>query len=133
MSNTFPAPRPEPMRIVLTIGGEVLSATLNDSRSTRDFVALLPLTLTFHDLLEREKYAGLPQALSPDAPRAFSYEIGQIAYWSPGPDVAIFYRQDLRATPQPGIIVLGCVDGPVAALDVPGSMSITIELAERPA
>jgi hypothetical protein len=121
------------MRIVLTIGGEVLSATLNDSQSTRDFVALLPLTLIFHDLLEREKYAGLPQALSPDAPRAFSYEIGQIAYWSPGPDVAIFYRQDLRAIPHPGIIVLGCIDGPVTALDVPGPMSITIELAERPA
>src|SRR6266576_2887537 len=38
------------MKIRLKIEDKVLTATLIDSRTTRDFVSLLPLTLTMNDL-----------------------------------------------------------------------------------
>ena len=57
--------------------------------------------------------------------------LGSKAYWSPGPDVAIFYRDDGQRIPNPGIVVLGRVEGSVEALDRLGSMAVTFELADH--
>ena len=99
------------MKIRLKITDKVITATLNDSKTARDFVSLLPLTLTMNDLFRREKFAHLP--------------------WSPGPDVAIFYRNDGEKIPNRGIIVIGKIDSGVAALDVAGSVKVTIELHDE--
>jgi hypothetical protein len=50
------------MKIRLKIDDKVITATLNDSKTTRDFVSLLPLTLTMNDLFRTEKFAHLPPA-----------------------------------------------------------------------
>ena len=52
------------MKIRLTVNGKAITATLIDSETTRDFVSLLPLTLTMGDLFGREKYGRLPRAIS---------------------------------------------------------------------
>ena len=49
-------------------------------------------------------------------------------YRSPGPDVAMYYRHDGQPIPSPGIIVIGKIDSDVEALNVPGSVKVTIEL-----
>jgi len=93
------------MKIKLRIKDKVLIATLTKSKTTQDFVSLLPLTLTMDDLFGREKFGHLPRAISEGGERTHNYEIGELAYWSPGPDVAIFYRHDGQSIPDPGIIV----------------------------
>ena len=85
----------------------MITATLIDNETTQDFVSLLPLRLTMNDLFRREKFAHLPRAISEGSTRKHSYEVGQVAYWAPGPDLAIFYRHDGQAIPDPGIIVIG--------------------------
>ena len=120
------------MKIRLKIEDKVLTAPLIDSRTTRDFVSLLPLTLKMNDLFRREKFAHLPRAMSDEGKRTHSYEIGQLAYWSPGPDVAIFYRNDGEKIPNPGIIVIGKVDSGVEVLDVVGSVKVAVELVDEP-
>ena len=55
------------------------------------------------------------------------FTVGDIVYWSPGPDVAVYYRDDGEEIPNPGIIVIGRIDSGVEALDVPGSFRVTIE------
>jgi hypothetical protein len=119
------------MKIRLKVEDKVMTATLSDSKTTRDFVSLLPLTLTMNDLFRREKFAHLPRAISEEGKRAHTYEVGQVVYWSPGPDVAIFYRHDGEKIPNPGIIVIGKIDSGVAALDVAGSVKVTIELHDE--
>lgn len=121
----------DPMKIKLRIKDTVLTATLTDSKTTRDFVSLLPITLPMNDLFRREKYGHLPRSLSEGGERTQSYEIGEVVYWSPGPDVAIFYRHDREAIPDPGIIVLGKIDSGVEALNVDSSVKVTIELASQ--
>ncbi len=113
--------QPDSMKIKLTIKDRVLTATLKDNKTAQDFVSLLPLTLTMNDLFGREKFGHLPRAISDGGERTHSYEVGQIVYWSPGPDVAIFYRNDRQAIPDPGIIVIGKLDSGVEALNVDGS------------
>jgi hypothetical protein len=131
-SPTETAPlKPPNMKTRLKVEGKVMTATLSDSKTTRDFVSLLPLTLTMNDLFRREKFAHLPRAISEEGKRIHTYEVGQVVYWSPGPDVAIFYRHDGEKIPSPGIIVIGKIDSGVAALDVAGSVKVTIELHDE--
>ena len=118
------------MKISLKVGEKVLSASLVDSPTTRDFVSLLPLTVTMSDLFGREKYGPLPRAISDGGNRTRRYEIGDVAYWSPGPDVAVYYRDDGQAIPPPGIIVIGKIDSGVDALNTPGSATVSIDIAK---
>ena len=89
------------------------------------------MTLTMNALFGREKYGHLPRQLSEGGARRHSYEIGEVVYWSPGPDLAIFYRHDRQAIPDPGIIVIGKIDSGVEPLSVDGSVEMTIELASQ--
>jgi len=116
------------MKIRLRVNDKIITATMIDSKTTRDFISLLPLTLAMNDLFRREKYAHLPKAISTEGARAHTYEVGEIAYWPPGPDVAIYYRQDGERIPNPGIIVIGKIDSGVESLNVAGSVKVTIEL-----
>ena len=116
------------MRIRLKVGAKTLTATLTHSETARDFVSLLPLGLTMKDLFGREKFAHLPRAISEGGRRTTTYKVGDVIYWSAGPDVAIYYRHDGQEIPDPGIIVIGKVDSGVDALNVPGSVKVTIEL-----
>src|SRR6059036_1187275 len=77
--------QPKTMKIRLTLdNGMAITATLIESETTRDFVSLLPLTLTMNDLFGREKFGHLPRAISTDGKRTHTYEVGDVAYWSPG-------------------------------------------------
>ena len=116
------------MKIKLTVGNHAITATLVDSETARDFVSLLPLTLNMDDLFGREKFGRLPRAISDGGKRTRTYQVGDVVYWSPGPDVAIYYRHDGSSIPSPGIIVMAKIDSRVEALNVPGSANVTIEL-----
>jgi hypothetical protein len=116
-------------RVRVTIGDRSIEATLVDSDAARDFASLLPLTLAMNDLFRREKFATLPRALSEQGKRTHDYAVGTIGYWPPGPDVAIFYRQDGERIPDPGLIVLGNIKAGVEALNVAGAIRATIELS----
>ena len=118
------------MKIRLNVADKVITATLIDSETTRDFISLLPLTLTMNDLFRREKFAHLPRAISSDGKRTHTYEVGDVAYWPPGPDLAIFYRHDGQEIPDPGIIAIGKIESGVEVLNVPGSVKVTVELIE---
>jgi hypothetical protein len=120
--------RTESMKIRLKVQDTVITATLIDSKTTQDFISLLPLTLTMDDLFRREKFGRLPRAISKEGERTHKYEVGDIAYWSPGPDVAVYYRHDGQEIPDPGIIVIAKVDSGVEAFDVPGSVKVTLDL-----
>ncbi len=116
------------MKIHIKVRDRTVTATLLDSGAARDFAKLLPLTLTMSDLFSREKYGHLPRAISEEGRRARSYEVGEVAYWPPGPDVAVFYRDDRQSIPAPGIVVLGKLDSGVEAFAFAGSARVTVEL-----
>jgi len=115
------------MKIRIIAGNKVVTATLVDNPTTQDFVSLLPLTLTMNDLFGREKFAALPRAISEGGKRTPTYEVGDVIYWSPGPDIAIYYRHDGQSIPAPGVIVLGKISG-VEALNVRRPVKVRIEL-----
>jgi hypothetical protein len=121
------------MTIRIAVEDRVITATLGDNGTARDFAALLPLTLTMNDLFGREKFATLPRAIATAGPRSRTYEVGNVILWSLGPDVAICYRHDGQTIPSPGSILIAKADAGVQALSVPGSVKVTIEHIEEQA
>jgi hypothetical protein len=118
--------RIDSMKIRITLEDTVMTATLTDSQTTRDFVSLLPLTLTLEDYAGTEKISYLPQKLSTeDAPPGSDPAIGDITYYAPWGNLAIFYRDFGYAS---GLVILGKIDSNVEALDVPDPIEATIEL-----
>ncbi|MFI1507986.1 cyclophilin-like fold protein [Streptomyces sp. NPDC020597] len=119
------------MRIRLTVGETVLNAPLDDNATARDFASLLPLTLQMNDLFKREKYAHLPRFLAAGGKPRYSYEIGNTAYWPPGPDITIFHDHDGQSIPAPGIVILGEIDSGADALkNYDGAVDVTIEAVD---
>jgi hypothetical protein len=79
------------------------------------------------DLFGREKYVRLPRGISDGGEHTHTYEIGQLACWLPGPHLNIYYHNDGRRIPDPGVIIIGKVDAGVEALNVVGTVTVTIE------
>jgi hypothetical protein len=113
-------------KIRLKVGDKVLTATLIDTKTTRDFISLLPLTLTLKDYAGTEKISDLPRRLSTEgAPSGSDPSVGDITYNAPWGNLAVFYRDFGYAS---ALVILGKLDSGIESFHVPGSVSVTIEL-----
>ncbi|MEU6379453.1 cyclophilin-like fold protein [Streptomyces sp. NPDC046909] len=105
-----PSDRNPSMNIRLTIDGHQIDATLNASAAARDFAALLPLTLNLSDFHQTERIADLPRRLSTSgAPDAAEARPGDLAYYAPWGNLALFYRGS--GSSDKGLIILGHLNG----------------------
>lgn len=114
------------LKIILKVGDRVLAATLVDSATTRDFISLLPLSLTLKDYAGTEKISDLPKRLSIEgAPSGSDPSVGDITYYAPWGNLAIFYRDFGYSS---GLVILGKIDSGIEAFNVSGSVRVTFEL-----
>lgn len=114
------------MKLKITIGDKKAEGILYDSASSRDFAALLPITLKLDDYAQKEKVATLPKKLSlGNGPSGYKPEVGDITYYSPWGNLAIFYKAFSYA---PGLVSLGKVTNGMENFKVKESLNITIEL-----
>src|SRR2546423_841201 len=96
------------MKIRLTINGKAISATLITNATAKDFLSLLPMTLTLEDYAATEKIAYPPRKLSTaGAPPGTDPSVGDIAYYAPWGNLAIFYKDAPYAK---GLVTLGRID-----------------------
>jgi hypothetical protein len=80
------------MKIRIKIGDEVLLATMLDTETSRDFIAMLPLKLRLTDYAGAEKISDVSRKLSTkQAPAGYDPAVGDIAYYSPWGNVGVFY------------------------------------------
>jgi hypothetical protein len=113
------------VKIRLTIDGKAIHASLHDNATTRDLLALLPLTLTLDDYASTEKIAYLPHKLSiAGAPEGVDPSVGDITYYAPWGNLAIFHKDFGYSH---GLIKLGRLDGGSELLTAPGPLKVTIE------
>lgn len=117
------------MKIRLQIDGKAITATLFDNATARDFVALLPLTLTLEDYASTEKITYLPKKLSTTgAPAGFDPSIGDITYYAPWGNLAIFHKDFGYSE---GLVHLGRIEDGIDALKVRGALKVTIEAIDK--
>ena len=104
----------EPMRVRIIAADQTFTAVLEDSAAGRDFAALLPIDLLLSDYNLTEKVADLPQRLSTaGAPEGVTPVAGDIAYYAPWGNLAIFYREFSYSR---GLVRLGRLEGQIDAL-----------------
>jgi hypothetical protein len=126
--NQVPNERVDGVKIRIKVEDKVITATLIDNATTRDFVSLLPLTLTLKDHAETEKISDLPRRLSTEgAPPGSDPSVGDITYYAPWGNLAVFYRDFGYSN---GLVKLGKIDSGVEALSRPGPLRVTIELVK---
>jgi hypothetical protein len=82
---------------------------------------MLPATLHMEDRFGQSMTSRLPQELDvDDARRAFSFEAGDLSYWSPtgkpASQIAIVYGAEAQAVPPPGLVRLGSVKAGLDAI-----------------
>ncbi|MFF4169657.1 cyclophilin-like fold protein [Streptomyces sp. NPDC001744] len=121
-----PSPRSTPMetKVRVTLDGRDVEATLNTSPAARDFTELLPLTLDLEDFHSTERVAGLPRKLDTSgAPEPAAAKAGDIAYYAPWGNLALFYRDG--PAPSADLLVLGHLD--VQADQLGRATRITVE------
>lgn len=114
-----------PMKIRIVVDGESASAVLEDSAAGRDFAALLPLSLNLVDYARIERIADLPRRLSlAGAPDGIAAKAGDIAYYAPWGNLAIFIDD---GTPARGLVRLGRIESGLPLLRKSGPFTARIE------
>jgi len=118
----------EQYHIKIMLEDTVLTATLSDNPTTRDFISLLPLGLTLEDYAGTEKVSDLPKKLSTeDAPSGFDPSVGDITYYAPWGNLAIFYKDFGYAK---GLINLGKIDNGTEVFNTSNPLNVRIELSK---
>lgn len=118
------------MKLKISFGDSELTATLYDNPTTHDFVSMLPITTELEDYASNEKIFYPERKLTKDgAPKGYDPSKGDITYYAPWGDVAIFYKDFNYST---GLISLGRMDGNgIELLRNVGGEQVTFELIEN--
>ena len=95
------------MTIRIVVGQESAGAQLDDNLTSRDFISLLPMTVTLEDFAGKEKIKRLSQRLATGgSPAIQPASVWDIAYYVPWGNIAIFYKP---YEPSPDLILMGRV------------------------
>lgn len=115
------------LKINITIGDRVITATMEDNVTAHDFLSRLPLNVTLNDYAGAEKiFYPNPALITDGAPKGNASSRGDIDLYVPWGNIAFFYRGDGGYSNS--MIHLGRIDSDGAeALDVSGNVSMWIE------
>ncbi len=95
-------------KLKISFGETQLTATLFDNPTSRDFISMLPITTELEDYASNEKIFYPEHKLADSgAPAGYNPSKGDITYYAPWGDVAIFYKDFSYST---GLISLGKID-----------------------
>ncbi|WP_319590499.1 cyclophilin-like fold protein [uncultured Draconibacterium sp.] len=115
------------MKIKITVGDKVLTATMENNETAKDLISMFPLTVTLEDYASTEKIFYPDRKLSTKgAPSGYKPSVGDITYYAPWGDIAIFYKNFGFAG---GLINLGKIDGDMSALTNSKNSTVTFSLA----
>ena len=112
----------------ITVDSQILKVFYYDNPASRSLAEQMPFTVELKDYAGTEKIFYPKQSLNKEgAPNGADASAGDIMYYAPWGDVAIFYKNFGYAN---GLIKLGAIEGDIETFKVAGSMEATFELAE---
>ena len=122
-----------PMPVVLRVGDHAVAATLIDTPASRQFAAMLPLSLQMRDVWGQAKSGPLPQMLTVEGSTPVHDPTPGDLYYGPRSGVIAVYYDDLgQAVPDPGLVRLGVVDAGLGGLANAGRR-FTVWIDQAPA
>ena len=116
------------MKIKITTNGNVIKATLNNSEAAYDFASSLPLTLNMDDYGQSSKIKHLNKPLTTgESPSGFNPKAGDIIYFAPWRNLAIFYKDFGYASE---LVKLGEIDGDTSLFEASEKLETIIEIVK---
>lgn len=100
--------------IEITFRNQKVTAILNDTKAAQELKDELPLEIDMKRMGDHEYYGTLDNPLSEDDQKQTGYEIGDLAYWTPG-DMLALYFDEPQEDPE-GLIILGKITSDISVL-----------------
>ena len=114
--------------IKMTFGGNEIYGEILNTQSGNEFLSQLPANLKFEDYNSTEKISYLPTKLSGRGePEGFTPKRGDISYYMPWGNLAIFYR-DFRYSRS--LIKIGTLNDIDKLVNMRGSFEVRIEVVD---
>ena len=114
--------------IKMTFAGNEIYGEILNTRSGKEFLSQLPATLKFEDYNSTEKISYLQSKLSGQGePEGFTPKRGDISYYMPWGNLAIFYR-DFRYSRS--LIKIGTLNDIDKLATMRGSFEVKLEIVE---
>lgn len=118
----------EKTMIKMTFGGNEIYGEILNTQSGKEFLSQLPANLKFEDYNSTEKISYLPTKLSGRGePEGFTPKRGDISYYMPWGNLAIFYR-DFRYSRS--LIKIGTLNDIDKLENMRGSFEVRIEVVD---
>ncbi len=119
------------MKIQITVGDAVLSATLEDNAVAQAIFDAMPFDLPYN-VWGDEIYFSIPVHLDMEESGQEIMEIGDLAYWPPGHAFCIFYGStpastDDRPRAASEVVLIGKIDGDATILRDASASTIKIK------
>lgn len=115
-------------RLRIAFDGKEAWVIMFDNPVARDFLSLLPLTVTLEDYARTEKIYHLPRKLATGGGQTGSSVQGDFCYYAPWGNLAVFYNGFGHGG---GLYILGRIESGKEALGaMKGDFTATIELVE---
>lgn len=126
INNGNEEPNKESMKIKMTVGQRVVTATMADNAAARDFISRLPLEVKLDDYNNTEKiFYPSPKLTIEGVKRGCTPSPGDITIYAPWGNVAIFYKSWSQSN---DLILIGCIDGDgIEALSISGTVIVRFE------
>ncbi len=115
-------------RMKITVGNQVIYATLADNATAHAIADRLPLTLELLDLYGREMCYRFADEMPANEGQTRNFELGEIIYWPPRHSFVIMYKQDGEQFSMQHVGQLENVND--VALFGQGNVTVTFELAD---
>ncbi|MDY4380290.1 cyclophilin-like fold protein [Pectobacterium brasiliense] len=117
----------EGIKVKITAGDQMMTATFYDNATTRALVSRFPLTLPMEDLYGREMCYRFADALPANEAQTSGYEVGDIVYWAPRNSFVIMYEQNNERISN--LQKIGRIHSGVGIFKHTGNIDVKFELA----
>ncbi|MFJ2316362.1 MULTISPECIES: cyclophilin-like fold protein [unclassified Glutamicibacter] len=112
--------------ITITAGDVVLTATLNDTQVSQDFIATLPATLPWFRNYGIEYISELSAPLTETGPFYTDVQPGDIVYYNPADSITIIYEETSSV---PTLTKMGEITSDLSIFEnLPDNVEMTVEL-----
>lgn len=113
--------------IIIRTEGKIIKASLNESKTTEEFLSLLPLKIHMNNWDDREFYGKLQRKFSAEEKMLETYSNGDVTYYPRGNSLAIFYDKE-KISKQSGLIKMGEITSDLSIFkELPENIEVYIE------
>ncbi|MEU6782788.1 cyclophilin-like fold protein [Nonomuraea angiospora] len=116
------------MAMLLRFGDQTVTVALADTPPSRQFAAMLPLTLQLTDAWGQAKAGRLPRVLTAQGGTPVHDPTpGEVYFWPPSGVIAVYYDDLGQEVPDPGLVRLGVVNTGLDKLAAAGKQ-VTVQI-----